>query len=256
MKFKIIVSLLLLLLLIFTGCQKPTILKPPPVIIPDNTKLVCIFFDDAFLNQYDVAFPILKEYNFKATFGVITDHIGTGRDLWEYMDAIHLEELARAGMDIASHTNTHPHLRTLSNEELHYEIYDSKKTLEGMGFIVDTIVYPFYEWDDRIIEYVIAANYTCGRAGWTSDFVYKTDTADSNGKYHVTAWQITQEDMNTFKTIVGRAGPTSVVCLVYHFVSDEGPQSTSTPIANFMAQMEYLKNNGFTVIPLPDLFRQ
>jgi peptidoglycan/xylan/chitin deacetylase (PgdA/CDA1 family) len=256
MKAKIFVSLCLLLVLLFTGCQKPTILKPPPVIIPPDAKLVCIFFDDAFVNQYEVALPILQEYNYKASFAVITEHIGTGRDLMEYMDAGQLEDLARYGMDIASHTKTHPHLRLLSDEDLHDEIFESKKTLEGLGFVVDTLVYPYYEWDDRIIEYAIAANFTCARAGWTQDRVYNLATTDPNGKYHVAAWQITNQDMDAFKVIVDRAGSNSVVSLVYHLISDEGPESTSTPLANFQAQMAYLKSAGFTVIPLPDIFKQ
>jgi len=256
MKAKIFIILCLLLLLLFTGCQKATIAKPPPITIPPDAKLVCIFFDDAFVNQYEVALPILLEYNFKATFGVITEHIDTGRDLMEYMNAGQLEELARYGMDIASHTKTHPHIRLLSEDELRDEISESKRVLENLGFVVDTIVYPFYEWDDRIIEHVIAANYTCGRAGWTRDRVYDPATTDPNGKYHVAAWHISNQSMNDFKLIIDQAGPNAVVCLVYHLITDTGPEATSTPLANFQEKMAYLKNAGFTVIPLPDLFRQ
>jgi peptidoglycan/xylan/chitin deacetylase (PgdA/CDA1 family) len=256
MKAKISVILCLLLLVFAGGCQKQTILKPPPVTIPPDAKIVCLFFDDAFENQYEIAWPILQEYNFKATFGVITEYIGTGRDLMRYMDLGQLEELARDGMDIASHTKTHIHLRLLSDEQLRDEVIDSKKYLENLGFVVDTLVYPFYEWDDRIIEQVIAANYTCARAGWTRDRVFDPDTTDPNSKYHIAAWQITNQDMDAFKLIVDQAGPNAVVCLVYHLISDEGPESTSTPVANFQEQMAYLKNAGFTVIPLPDLFRQ
>ena len=83
MKVKIIISLFLILLVSACGCQKTVIPKPAPIAIPDDAKLVCIFFDDAFTNQYEVALPILLEYDFKATFGVITDYVGTGHDLWE-----------------------------------------------------------------------------------------------------------------------------------------------------------------------------
>lgn len=61
--------------------------------------------------------------------------------------------------------------------------------------------------------------------------------------------------MDTFKQIVGRAGRHTVVSLVYHFITYEGPESTSTPVANFYEQMAYLHRNGFTVVLLPELFQ-
>jgi hypothetical protein len=174
----------------------------------------------------------------------------------EYMDVEKLEELARYGMDMGCHTITHPHLPTLSDDEMHAEIFDAKKTLENMGFVIDTMVYPYYEFDDRAIEYTITANYTCARAGWQEHYIFNPSTTDPKARYHVSSIQITQQDMTRFKEIVGEASPNDVVCLVYHLISDTGPADTSTPVANFMAQMAYLKEAGFTVIPLPDLFRQ
>jgi peptidoglycan/xylan/chitin deacetylase (PgdA/CDA1 family) len=256
MKATLSIILCLLLFVSVVGCQKTVIQKPPPISIPPNAKVVCLFFDDAFLNFYNTALPILDEYNFKATVGVITDYIGKGHDLMEYMDIGELEELAKQGMDIASHTKTHTHIRTLSDKELYDEIVTSKKYLEDLGFEVSTLVYPYYEWDDRIIESAIAANYTCARAGWTQDRVYNPATTDPQARYHVAAWQISNQDINSFKTIVNQAGPNAVVSLVYHLISDEGPEETTTPITNFKEQMAYLKSAGYTVVPLPDIFRK
>lgn len=256
MRAKISIILVLILLALLGGCQKSVIPKPAPIPIPTDAKVVCLFFDDAYTNQYEAALPVLLEYNYKATFGVITDYIGKGRDIMEYMDAGELEELAKNGMDIASHTKTHPHLWTLSDQQLREELVESKKDLENMGFQVSTMIYPFYEWDDRIIEYTLEAGYTCARSGWTQERVYDRTTNDTSARYHAAAWQISNQDMNSFKQIVNQATSNTVVCLVYHFISDTGPEATSTPVANFEAQMSYLKEAGYTVVPLPDLFRQ
>ncbi|QDF65696.1 polysaccharide deacetylase [Shewanella sp. SNU WT4] len=43
------------------------------------------------------------------------------------------------------------------------------------------------------------------------------------------------------------------VILQYHHVSDTGPRSTSVSLAQFREQMQYLKDNDFTVIPLSRL---
>jgi peptidoglycan/xylan/chitin deacetylase (PgdA/CDA1 family) len=226
----------------------------PPVNIPTDAKLVSLFFDDAFLNQYEAAFPVLQKNNYRATFGVITGSIGKGHDLWQYMDKKTLQKLAAAGMDIASHTVGHASLTTnITDKQLRREVFDSKRELEKMGFKVNTMIYPYYEWDDRAIDCVIEAGYTCARGGWAYE-KYSLNTTDPKARYHVFSWQITNQDMDTFKLYLKEAGPDTVVGLTYHFIADDGPAATSTPAASFKAQMAYLKEAGFTVVPLPQFF--
>ncbi|MGD0795386.1 MAG: polysaccharide deacetylase family protein [Dehalococcoidales bacterium] len=254
-KLPLICLLLLTLFLVF-GCQQNIVATPiPPATIPPDAKLVSLFFDDGFLNQYEVALPVLREYGFRATFGVITGSIGKGHGLWQYMDKKHIKALADSGMDIASHTVDHVSLTAnVTDKQLRHEVFDSKKQLEGMGFKVTTMVYPYYEWNDRVIACVRDAGYTCARAGWSNQKAYDLTTADPNARYHVFSWQITNQDMDTFKLYLKEAGPTTLVGLTYHFISDSGPVNTSTPLANFKAQMAYLKEAGYTVVPLPQIF--
>src|SRR5208283_5058442 len=40
------------------------------------TKPVMITFDDGCLDNYQIAFPILKRYNLKAAFFIVTDSVG------------------------------------------------------------------------------------------------------------------------------------------------------------------------------------
>jgi peptidoglycan/xylan/chitin deacetylase (PgdA/CDA1 family) len=243
-----------------SGCQTgagsaTTKAQIPPVIIPPDAKLVSLFFDDAFLNQYDVALPVLKEHGFRATFGVIAGSIGTGHGLWEYMDITHLKDLADCGMDIACHTMTHANLTAnLTDEALRREIIDSKKELEKMGFNVSTMVYPYYEWDERAISCVREAGYACGRAGWSHEKACHLSSVDVKSRYHVFSWQVTNEDMETFKYYLKEADADTLVGLTYHFIADDGPAATSAPVANFKAQMAYLKEAGYTVVPLPQFF--
>jgi peptidoglycan/xylan/chitin deacetylase (PgdA/CDA1 family) len=260
----IIVSCLLLLF-ITAGCGSPAGVKPiplpsptlipPPVLTPES-RLITLSFDDAFYNQYEVALPVLVKYGFRASFGVITDYIGKGHSLMEYMGEDELRELAAWGMDIASHTKNHPDLTgDLSDGQLRSEIIDSKLDLENMGFSVSTMLYPYYKYNDKVIEYVREAGYVCARAGWSKEMVLDITTDEPDAKYHINAWQISDQDMDTFKIIVGRASRNSVVSLVYHLIAYEGPETTSTDVANFYKQMAYLERNGFTVVLLPELFQ-
>ena len=259
MKIKLVILLAVLFLVSVFGCQtgassETAVVPLPPVTIPPDAKLVSIFFDDAFLNQYEVALPVLRQYEYRATFGVITGSIGKGRDLWEYMDKKHLKELAGYGMDIASHTVNHVSLTAnLTDKQLRQEVFDSKKALEDMGFKVSTMVYPYYEWDNRAIDSVMEAGYTCARGGWAYE-KYKLNTTDPKAGYHVFSWQITNQDIDTFKLYLKDSGPNTLIGLTYHFIADNGPAATSTPVASFKAQMSYLKEAGYTIVPLPQLF--
>ncbi len=118
----------------------------PPLFAFANFKpglRVALFFDGGWKNQYDEAFPILKEFRFKATFAVITDYIGLDRGtLQARMNYTELKELQNSGMEIASHTKTHPHMLNLTHERIIDEIANSRKALTQLGFDVKTFVYP------------------------------------------------------------------------------------------------------------------
>jgi peptidoglycan/xylan/chitin deacetylase (PgdA/CDA1 family) len=263
MKVKLTLVLCILLLMLSAGCQEITVPEtsplptpsplPPPTLSPES-RLVALYFDDAFVNQYEVALPVLLKYGFRATFGVITGSIGTGHDLWQYMDKEKLETLSGYGMEIAAHTRTHPHLTGgLTDEQLRSEIDGAKADLEETGFTIKTLTYPYYEYDDRVIEYVREAGYVCARGGWPEEGAYNLAGTDPLDRYHIPAKQITHNDMASFKLIVDKASRTHVVCLVYHFISDTGPVETSTSVADFNAQMAYLYDNGYAVVLLSEL---
>src|SRR5690606_39010930 len=81
--------------------------------LPDKT--VAITFDDSYRSVYDVAFPLLQEYQFPFTVFINTALVGSNpRDFmgWEEIKA-----MSDAGVVIANHTHTHPHLVRLEAGE-------------------------------------------------------------------------------------------------------------------------------------------
>jgi peptidoglycan/xylan/chitin deacetylase (PgdA/CDA1 family) len=236
-------------LLIFSAFVKVSLAKQA-----ESGGKICLFFDDGWENQYDYALPVLQEFGFKASFGIITDYIGLdGGTFWGRMNVSELKELERSGMEITSHSKTHPHMLNLTHEQLYNEIIGSKTALTQMGFTVDTFVYPYGEWNSTVIKYVEEAGYLCARA--LACETYSLDNTDPLNKFHVGSWSITNQGLNEFKEILAHSTENEVVVLVYHFISDEGPESTSTPIRNFYDQMKYLEENGFNVIILSEIFQ-
>jgi peptidoglycan/xylan/chitin deacetylase (PgdA/CDA1 family) len=128
-------------------------------------KPVVITFDDGLLNQYENAFPILKEFGFSATFFVypgVTTHRG-------FMDWNQLKEIVDAGNEIGSHTIIHYNLTTVDNETLNHELTGSKKMLEDkLGITVSTLAYPNYAENETVRNAVQNAGYVGARAGWRS----------------------------------------------------------------------------------------
>lgn len=203
--------------------------------IPDNT--VVITFDDGYRDNYDIALPILSEFNLPAVVYVVTENIDSGQPFWfdilsyalvhapngrlsildgqhtfdisdenrkslrrsfgdlvrtlgdpERVQAIRelvdfsecrdeieahermvltwaeVKELNSAGIEIGSHTVTHPFLSRLSDEQLETELMDSKRRIESMiGSPVISLSYPTggkAYYDDRTLKLASACGYT------------------------------------------------------------------------------------------------
>jgi peptidoglycan/xylan/chitin deacetylase (PgdA/CDA1 family) len=123
---------------------------------PLPAKPIIISFDDGWQEQYSTAFPILTKYGLSGTFFVYTRPL----DHTEFMTWTQVQELVAAGMDIQSHSITHPHLRTLAPDVAYKEIAESKATLEKrLGKPVVAFCYPFGEYNNAIIEMVKRAGY-------------------------------------------------------------------------------------------------
>ncbi len=123
---------------------------------PLPVKPIVISFDDGWREQYTVAFPILKKYGLIGTFFVYTNPLGYG----QFLTWTQLQEMAAAGMDIQSHTLSHPHLRTLAPDAAMKEIAESKALLERrLGKPVIAFSYPYGEYDPAVIEMLKRAGY-------------------------------------------------------------------------------------------------
>lgn len=87
---------------------------------------VVVSFDDGHRSNATLAAPALAERGQRATFFVTAARVGHGHCVtWPQLAA-----MRQAGMEIGSHTLTHPCPSTLSDEELRYELVESKSVLE------------------------------------------------------------------------------------------------------------------------------
>lgn len=120
-------------------------------------KSVVLTFDDGYEDNYKNAYPILKEYGFKASIFMITGSI----DKKSYLTSSELKELDENGISIESHTVTHCKLQELSYDEQLKEFKNSKETLEKLlNKKVIYAAYPYGSYNKDTIKAAKDAGYT------------------------------------------------------------------------------------------------
>lgn len=112
-----------------------------------DTDLAIITFDDGDLSMYAIAFPLLLEFNLKATFFIVPSYVGEiGYMSWEQISTMagHLDSKGDRLFSFGSHSYTHRPLAQLQPEEVKQELIKSKHALEvAIGQAVDILALPF-----------------------------------------------------------------------------------------------------------------
>ena len=154
-------------------------------IVHGRGRLLHVTFDDAF-RSVDAALPALERLGVPATVFACTDLAGEGLPLavpelaadaaahpeelathpWE-----RLRELAARGVEIGSHTCSHPHLPRLGDDELDRELRESRARLEDvLRRPCRFFAYPFGDEDARVRA-------ATRRAGYEAAFALPGDVA-------------------------------------------------------------------------------
>jgi peptidoglycan/xylan/chitin deacetylase (PgdA/CDA1 family) len=135
-------------------------------VLDGRRRLVHVTFDDAYRNVDDVL-PALERLGVPATVFAATGFADDGGralavpeleddaeaypDELATMDWDALRALVERGVEVSSHTVSHPHLTRLGDAELRRELGDSRGRLEAeLGRPCRFLAYPYGENDDRV----------------------------------------------------------------------------------------------------------
>ena len=112
-------------------------------------KAVLITFDDGYADNYNYAYPILREEQVPATFFVVSSTVGHDNRT----TAGQLREMQANGMQIGSHTVNHEPLITMRPEEIDFELRASRETLEKLlGKPVYALAYPTGKVNEAVLD--------------------------------------------------------------------------------------------------------
>ena len=133
---------------------------------PPQEKTVVLTFDDGHISNYEIAYPILKHFNFKAVFFIVTGFINKE----DHLTRDHIREMQEDGMRFGSHTSTHPYMLSLSRAEMTKEILQSRTELGNfIGSEVHHFSIPYGFYNKSLINCVREAGY---KSLITEDFGY------------------------------------------------------------------------------------
>ena len=143
-----------------------------------NLRHVAITFDDGYLDNYTNAFPILRKYGYSATVYVITERVESndvipakagiqfeigpppsrGR---QFLSWDEIKEMNQAGIEIGSHTVSHPRLVSVDLEKARQEILNSKREIEDkLKSRCESFCYPGGMWNPELARSVRECGYS------------------------------------------------------------------------------------------------
>jgi peptidoglycan/xylan/chitin deacetylase (PgdA/CDA1 family) len=123
---------------------------------------IVITFDDGYKSFYDIAYPILKQYQLPATCFLVTTKVNGNDDLFMHWDEV--KEITRHGLiTIGSHTISHKSLSAVDDLQLENEIRESKILIENnLKIPIHYFSYPYgtpRDIDERCFQALANSGY-------------------------------------------------------------------------------------------------
>ncbi|HGA1482033.1 TPA: polysaccharide deacetylase family protein [Streptococcus suis] len=130
-------------------------------VLPAGKKVVWLTFDDSLWDFYSYAYPLLKQYQMKATNNVITGFTEYGQAGHLTLDQI--KEMQTAGLSFQGHTVNHPDLEYSSIKDQTNELTSSKAYLDSqLNQETIAIAYPGGRYSADTVALTEQAGYKLG----------------------------------------------------------------------------------------------
>ena len=139
-----------------------------------HSPFICLTFDDGYLDNYTIAYPLLKRLNVPFAIYVTTGFIDNRLPMWWYTGeqlGISTESLKALDAEplctIGTHTISHTKLDTISFEEQKKEIQQSRLELETLlGHPIIHFSYPHGAYNNETLDIVKGNGFRSALCAW------------------------------------------------------------------------------------------
>ena len=225
-----------------------------------KSRIVVLTFDDASASHYTVVRPLLKKYQFNATF-FITEGWDFESNKIDYLTWEQIRTLHREGFEIGNHTKDHLGVTDKTVSRLSEQLSGIESRCKEFGIPTPTsFAWPGNAITPSAFSILKKHGITLARRGGAPEYPYESGQgfAFEPGKDHPylipsagdarPAWTL-----DDFIQAVEKAGKNKIAVLQFHGVPDTAHDWVSSPVDKFEAYLRYLALNHFKVIALRDL---
>lgn len=133
-----------------------------------DKKFIVVTLDDGYADNYEMAFPIFKQYNVPFCIFITKDNVEKGKEPYRFLTEEQICKLDKECLcTIASHTVSHPRLYVLAEDQRKEEIKICKDWLEQLlHHPVNYFAYPYGAYDDTTIEKVKESGISMAFSAW------------------------------------------------------------------------------------------
>ena len=254
-----------------------------------NSKVVILTFGDTEKSQFTTAMPILDQYGFKGSFFITCSYASDDEKQTQRLSWSDILALQQDGQDIESKGMTHADLNNLSPNTMDSEIGGSKQCLENHGINSPNIFAVVHgdAWNNPVVIDAISKYYGFADNGFANSMFLHCDGYGSSkqtdcrtysddgvltyaNRYSIkeeshNSWdqsylhddqiifQKFVEEVNSGINLNNKKGIVDAIPIVAYHIIDNSQDPSSTDVNLFAAEMKYLHDNGFKVIPMSDL---
>ena len=224
----------------------------PAPAIPVPEKIVVLTFDDSVASQATIVAPLLKKLGFNATF-FITEGFDFPTNKKQYMTWEQIKELHEAGFEIGNHTRNHKGVNSQTPAQITADVeYIETQCAAHQIPRPTSFCYPGYATSPAAVEVLRGRGYRFARAGGMQAFDPAKDEPLLLNQAFDSKPGVKFEH---FVAAVGQAKEGKIAVLTFHGVPDAQHPWVNTDPVQFTKWMEYLKENGYSVVALRDIVK-
>ena len=153
-----------------------------------NSDSYILTFDDGNKSDFEIVLPILNKFKLKAIFFIVPSFVGKE----DYLTWEQIKVLKENGMEIGSHSLTHPNFTNLNKDEKITEIMESKRIIESkLNSKIHSFAFPFGFFDKESENIVLSSGYSfCfnsmhGLNGTSSKVLKRNSLNSSSNKINI-----------------------------------------------------------------------